>query len=476
MHMSDSVPVSRRKFLALTAATMGALVAACGGAPTPTPTPKPAAPAAQPTATAAPKAAAQVKLRKMAWGSDLEKQNIENGLAAFMKENPNITVEYIHVPQDYDTKLQTMLAGGDVPDVFKVGDGPYGDYIQKGAFADITDLIAADPVLGNPDYFIMPWEKNRSTFKGRWYAIGSCGQFICQYCNLDILEKAKVDPPSPDPEKAWTWDQYIEIGRKLTIDQNGKHPGESGFDVNKVTQWGLYFPTSTTYIPCIVNSNGGKYMDMATGRYGLDSPEAIDAIQAIADLALKHQVAPKAAFLSELGMNAWQMLASGKVAIIVDGNWALQDISKMGFRFQAGVLPKMKVVATTMRSSLTGMSKITKQPKEAWQLLRYLNLDDYQIGLCKVGLWGPSHKSLLTPEGVKKWLTKGVHPEGWEIMETVYKVKYGFAFPVVLGNLKAGSVVTSGLDPVWIGQKQAKDVLPDVTKQANKVLDEAAAG
>src|SRR5439155_22893043 len=113
----------------------GALLAACGQAPAPTaappptavpkPTeaPKPAAaeptkpaaaapaatsapaPAAAPTtapAAAAPAASGQsVKLTKMAWGSALEKQNIEDGLKTFEKQTPGVTVEYIHVPQDY---------------------------------------------------------------------------------------------------------------------------------------------------------------------------------------------------------------------------------------------------------------------------------------------------------------------------------------------------------------------------------------
>ncbi len=52
-------------------------------------------------------AAAQdvVTLRKMAWGSPLEKANIEKGLAAFMAETPGITVEYIHTPERYDEVL-----------------------------------------------------------------------------------------------------------------------------------------------------------------------------------------------------------------------------------------------------------------------------------------------------------------------------------------------------------------------------------
>ena len=86
-----------------------------------------------------------ITLRKMAWGSPLEKDNIEQGLAAFMAENPAIRVEYIHTPERYDEVLQTMIAGGTAPDVFKIG-APYPDLSVRGAMMDITDLVANDPL------------------------------------------------------------------------------------------------------------------------------------------------------------------------------------------------------------------------------------------------------------------------------------------------------------------------------------------
>src|SRR5205823_3771837 len=139
------------------------------------PTTAPAA-AAKPTdvpkpAAAAPATSGQaVKLTKMAWGSALEKQNIEDGLKAFEKQTPGVTVEYIHTPTDYDAKLQTMLAGGTAPDVFKTPQPNYPDYVKKGALMDVTDRIKADPVLGKPDYFIQPFETDRSAIQGKWYA------------------------------------------------------------------------------------------------------------------------------------------------------------------------------------------------------------------------------------------------------------------------------------------------------------------
>jgi multiple sugar transport system substrate-binding protein len=470
----------------------GGLLAACGAtqapsAPTaapapakPTEAPKPAAaeptkpaaaapaaattaPAAAPTsapAAAAPAASGQtVKLTKMAWGSALEKQNIEDGLRTFEKQTPGVTVEYIHVPQDYDAKLQTMLAGGTAPDVFKTTSGNYPDYVKKGALMDITDRLKADPVIGKPDYFIQPFESDRSVIQGRWYGIGSTAQIHMLYFRPDLLQAAGVEPPTTDPAKAWTWQQFQDAGRKLTKSDGGK-----------VSQWGLYWPTGQANT--IVLSNGAEWIGKQSRRYELDKPDAVAAIQAVADLAVKDKLSPLAADLQSLGMNPWQMLASGKVAIIGDGNWALLDIAKMGFKFGVAVPPMMKKPATWMGSSSTGIYKNTKYPDQAWLLFRFLNTDDYMLPLVRVGLWHPSHTTLLTPEGIKKWLNPEVHPPGYEKLVTEFMAKDGIYIPDVLGNLKASAQVSQALDPVWIGKKTAQEALADVVPKANKILDD----
>ena len=45
-----------------------------------------------------------------------------------------------------------------------------------------------------------------------------------------------------NPEEAWTWEQFLETAA-LTVDVNGNHPGDAGFDVNNVDRWGVHWPT-----------------------------------------------------------------------------------------------------------------------------------------------------------------------------------------------------------------------------------------
>ncbi|HXF62349.1 MAG TPA: sugar ABC transporter substrate-binding protein [Caldilineaceae bacterium] len=462
--MAPTPRVSRREFLRLAAVGSAVLVtAAC--------TALPAAPAASTGNEAAPPSGEGVTLRKMAWGSPLEKEAIEKGLATFMEQNPSIEVEYIHTPERYAEVLQTMLAAGNAPDVYKVGNF-YPDIAVRGALMDITDLVSSDPVLGAPDYFF-PFEAERSVVDGKWYAIGSTFQWRLIYYNKPALEEAGVTPPTTTPEEAWTWDQLLEAATALTVDGEGRHPGDAGFDVQNVQQWGLFFPD--TFYDNYVFSNGGKILDGEPLQYTLDAPEAIEAVQRLADLRLVQQVAAQGAVLQDMGMNAWQMLATGRMAMIQDGNWALLDISQMGFEFGVGVLPMLQQPATVTGSSWTGIYADTAYPDESWQLLRYLNLDEYQAHLVRVGLWGVSHQTLLTPEGIKMWWDPDVHPENWLALEQDYKFNYGHVIPNTVGALRTTQMITQEMADVWTGARTAEELLTDLVPRLNQALEEERA-
>ena len=238
---------------------------------------------------------------------------------------PTSRVDWIHIPDaaDQQVALKTAIAGGNAPDVF--WSTPFRDFVALGAAMDVTEQLAADPVLGAPDYFLQPQETERATVNGKWFGIGSCWVAPHIYYNADLLAEAGIDPPSPNPAEAWTFDHFREVGRQLTIDNEGRHPGDEGFDVNNVRQWGVSWPTFDIALAAAIYSNGG-YTWGTDYTAGHGSPEALQAIQAIADLTNVDQIAPVPAALEQMGMSDWQALANGNVAIIINGSWALQDI------------------------------------------------------------------------------------------------------------------------------------------------------
>ena len=62
----------------------------------------------------------EITLRYAGWGSNSEKKATQKVIDKFEEEHPNIKVEYLHIPTDYNTKLTTMMAAGQEPDVAMV--------------------------------------------------------------------------------------------------------------------------------------------------------------------------------------------------------------------------------------------------------------------------------------------------------------------------------------------------------------------
>ena len=51
-----------------------------------------------------------IQLRFAYWGSGAEKEALEKALTSFEQGNPGITVERLHIPDDFATKLNAMIA------------------------------------------------------------------------------------------------------------------------------------------------------------------------------------------------------------------------------------------------------------------------------------------------------------------------------------------------------------------------------
>ena len=477
--------LTRRNFLTLSAgAAIGSWLAACGTTAPAVEKPAEAEKAgeaaeAAATSEAAAPAPEQVTISFSGWGQGEEEQGIRDAIKVFEEQNPDIKMEFVHIPDPgaYNDKVLSMVAAGTPPDVGFVQFDVFNTFVRDKLLLDITDLLKADPVIGKPGYFIEPQETQRCTVEGRWYGIGSCWVAPHIYYNGDVFEKEGIEPPSNDPEQAWDWDHFLQVATQLTVDSAGKHPGDSGFDINNVQRWGVHWPTWWIPIHSAIASNGGEWIDRDSGLLALDKPEAIEAIQNIADLMLKQQVMPLSADTSVGGMASSQMLEAGTIAMVVGGSWGLAWMHKIKAKLGTAVLPKMKQPATNMQAHLDGMFAGTKKPDAGWKWMAFLATEFYQLQFLKIGLWLPSQTALMTPEGMKKWYTvrtsptEGVHPEGYDLIVTEYVPKYGHVLYMPPGWSKADAIVTPALQSVWVGDQTAEEAMSAVVPEANAALE-----
>ncbi|MCB0058759.1 MAG: sugar ABC transporter substrate-binding protein [Caldilineaceae bacterium] len=462
--------LSRRDFLRVSAGVSGVvLLAACAPG---------AAPGAAPSSgEAAAPGAERVEITFMGWGATEEDEGVKAAIAQFESEQDAVKVTWLHTPENYLEKLLTDIAAGTPPDTAFVGSGDYRTFIRDGLLLDITDKLTADPLVGAENYFIEPQERDRCTQDGKWYGIGSCWVAPHIYYNADIFAEEGIEPPSNDPEQAWTWDHFVEVATALTKDVNGKHHNESGFDPDNIDRYGVDWPHWSIPMHSAIIGNNGYWIDPNTGLLAIDQPAATEAMQKLADLVFVQNVNPAGTAMQALGMSNTQMLETGKLAMAIDGSWALSWMYKIEPTLGTGVLPGMAAkTGTDMQAHLHSAFSATKHPKEAWQWVRFLSTPFYQTQFCKIGLWLPSQKDLMTEEGLQTWITEGVHPEGYVDITTKFVPQYGRVLYMPPGWAEAAQILQPGFDKLFIGDATAEEAMAEVVPDANKVLQEAAQG
>src|SRR5215213_8955602 len=160
-------PMTRRKFLALSATTgISALLAACGGAAAPPANTAPtaagaeaptAAPAAEaPTSNAPPALSTEANVIDWwnGWGGQGGKA-LDEVVTSFNAENHGFTVVRTTV-QDVTAKLLTAIAGGNPPDV-ETGNIAYAEFYSRDGFQPLDDLIDNSKAFKRTDILDTSW-------------------------------------------------------------------------------------------------------------------------------------------------------------------------------------------------------------------------------------------------------------------------------------------------------------------------------
>ena len=124
----------------------------------------------------------------MGWASsDAENTRLQEIVDKWNAANPDSTVQLNLVP-DYDTKLQTALAGGSPPDIFYIDSFKLPDLVAAKAVAPIGDQLT------NPDDFY-PSMRNAFTVDGTFYCPPKDFSTLALEYNKDLFDAAGVAYP-----------------------------------------------------------------------------------------------------------------------------------------------------------------------------------------------------------------------------------------------------------------------------------------
>ncbi|MBA7539068.1 hypothetical protein ES705_31346 [subsurface metagenome] len=311
------------------------------------------------------------------------------------------------------------------------------------------------------DEFI-PLVRDKMLIDGGIYGVSSCDVSPVLFYNKKLFDEAGLPYPPNDPEKAWTWDKFVDIAKQLTVRKNGKtvQYGVSGFTIEWVSAFSA-----------MVKSNGGQVFNEDYTELLLDSPEAKEALVEIKNLQRVYGVSPLViANVQQGGISSTQMLQTGRLAMLVDGSWTLQQLAEMDFPLGIGVLPKFKEPVTIGQAHLYSAWVKTKHPDEAWELIKFVSSREYQTKLVKTGIWLPNRMDMYEEENLANWMNPDVYPGDFVNM-LKYFTNYAELWVAVKVPSEAWSIINEELGTFFVTDQSIDTVISRMKKRVEPILN-----
>jgi len=208
--------------------------------------------------------------------------------AAFTQANPdfNVSTESMEWPVMYQ-KFQAALVAGDAPDVVVMHQSELPQFADFGALQPIDFIYGTGEDQIDPADFA-PASLEAVKYNGETYGVMFDNHGWGTWVNNALFKAAGLDPAA----RPNNFDEFIVMAQALTLDANGKHPNEEGFDENNIVQYATSNTWLRTTFLTLLAQNGGALLN-EDGKIGVNSEAGMKALQTMHDLIYKYHVAPK---------------------------------------------------------------------------------------------------------------------------------------------------------------------------------------
>jgi multiple sugar transport system substrate-binding protein len=157
----------------------------------------------------------KVELKIAWWGSQLRHEGTIKVIEIYQKLNPNVSITYEFASfDDYWTKVTTMAAGGQLPDVMQQDYSRFDEW-QKRGLLEPLDSYVANKTLDLSDVAKPIIDSGK--LDGKLYAVSLGSNSYSMMLDVDAFKRAGVALPPQD----WTWDDLekiaLQIHQKLGI-------------------------------------------------------------------------------------------------------------------------------------------------------------------------------------------------------------------------------------------------------------------
>ena len=408
----------------------------------------------------------KIGVYSLAWSPssiNMMKQLIEKFNA---EHEGKIVAEYIQGSwDDVETYIAAGVSGGGgIADVIEYYIGGALAWYQQGYLMDLSPYVTDEVKATLPEVL---WNA-RTTEDGAIYE--SCtvtGNHLLIYYNPALFEAAGITPPATG--ETWTWEQFMENAKLLTVDANGKRNGEEGFDPNNVVQWGFVprldnekvWEEISTYALQASKKPMIRKGDDGTWDIFFDE-EAMPAIETYMNI-INEKITPTEAVGLD-GSSQDELFHQGTAAMVQREyfNVAVLHDNYPDFEFSVMPIPMepgSKSYQTTSSGQGFSVPVTTEHPAEAAEFVFWMQKAENQALWTSALMMGPCNPEALNdpviqenPDldamrfyyGIEETVDSEINPNESEFVTTVYGPTM---MDVLLGNITledAISIIKSG--------------------------------
>jgi multiple sugar transport system substrate-binding protein len=322
-------------------------------------------------------------------------------------------------------------------------------------------LLAVDPLIKRDrfdlsDYY--PNSMDQYKVKNALWAMPMTSNPSALFINRDLLTRGGVTPP-PGSWKAanWTWNDFLTTARGLT--KPSATPEQTVFGA-------AVADNLKTPLICVW-SYGGDLFDKDLTRCTLDSPQAIEALQFMTDLVVKHAINPSPAQLK--GTNVGNLFGDSRIALMAQGQQLgyarTLDANKPAFPWGVAALPKGPGGRYALNiGSAYALTKGGKQPDAVWELLKFISSADFSRPYMGDGLAAIAPRKSVMAEVLKSPTLPFGYKEVVDYGDSLHRL------PTIARWAEVSSAVSKHFARLWNGDVSVKQVVSDLSTEVKPLL------
>ncbi len=385
------------------------------------------------------------------WGDNEEVRVMQETIGRFEQQQDKIHVEIVQIDRaEYVATLNTRAVGNNLPDTGIMAEDAVLMWAEQGMLADVSDMYGEGEAK--------PLDSLAFTFQGKPVGYSVANEVLLIFYDRAAFQEAGVEVPPASADKAWDWDTFIDVAKQMTIDINGNNGKSPDFDPNNIKRYGVMLNPDFWQLEVWSVSNGGGWYD-ENGKVTIGEPEAMEALQRIADLYLVHHVAPQ--YGTNTSTTIDQDFVNKSTAMYISGQWSVGvwlGPAKFsdGLDYGVAVLPYMKDKVTLNTGGVNVAFATSKHPREAMEWLKWYAKEENAWGLIESGIWMPVLSSYYTDEALtRKWVENPNFPPYEEYKSAVVDYALNNARPTswywVNNTNLFNTALNSILAPAWSG-------------------------